>query len=507
MAGVVPFSQQANGVVYLGNEGALNSFVDLEVLYPTNATGAEVFGTFSPQVRGTVDLNPALTAGTPLADLYSGQGLALGSIRISDGTNQSIIDLSSAATIGDIADLIEANPPAGRTLTVQVTATGLTVDIDDAGGGNLTINEVTTGTTAADLQILNALGSGTTPIVGGDLDPRLRLTTQLSDLQTALPLDLASGLQIMSGGTAHVIDTSAVQTVEDLLNAINLSPGGALAQIDPATNRLLIRSRLSGADFAIGENGGTLAMQLGIRSLTVDTLLSELNYGRGVGQAAGTDFRIRRKDGVELQIDIASAVTIGDVLDLINTHPSNLDPNRVDARLALFGNGIELFDANVAGAGTLEVLHEFGSDAAWDLGLVPVGADSALAVASAGGDTLTGRDPNPLEVAGAFNALLRLHDALTNFDHNKLERAFALLDKSFDRVNFARGEIGARGRTLETIDTQLEDEDVLLKSNLADEIEADLPTVIAQLASRQAAYEASLRLTAQIFSMSLFDFL
>ena len=60
-----------------------------------------------------MDLNPALTDDTPISRAEGGRGLSLGSIQISDGTNKSIIDLSSAATIGDVVRLIEANPPDG----------------------------------------------------------------------------------------------------------------------------------------------------------------------------------------------------------------------------------------------------------------------------------------------------------------------------------------------------------------------------------------------------------
>jgi flagellar hook-associated protein 3 FlgL len=504
-----PFSWDGEGVVYRGNEGSLSSFVDLELPYETNASGAAVFGTFSSEVRGTVDLDPVLTANTPLSALFGGQGVQLGSLRLSDGTTQSIVDLSSAATLGDVADLLMANPPAGRTITATVTATGLTVDIDDGGGGNFTINEVTGGTTAADLQILNTTGTGTLPIVGGDLNPRLRLTTLLSDvLPSGPPLDLAAGLQIVNGGQTHVIDTSAAQTIEDLLLAINESPANAVAEIAPSGDRLVVRSRLSGSDFSIGENGGTLAAQLGIRSLSIDTPLADLNYGRGVSDFAGIDFTIRRKDGVDIDIDIATAVTIGDVLDLINNHPLNLNPlNRVDARLVASGNGIELFDGNTGAPGTMQVTRTFGAEAAWDLGLIPVNTESALAVTSGSGDTLTGSDPNAQEVSGVFNSLLRMHDALENFDLNKLERAFALLDADFDRINMARGEVGSRNRTIETIQSQLDDEEVLLKSNLSDQIDTDLAEAVANLASRQAALQASLQLAAQIFQVSLLDYL
>jgi flagellar hook-associated protein 3 FlgL len=504
-----PFIYDGTRIVYQGDEGALESFVDVNLAYATNATGAEVFGAYSAEVRGAVDLNPALTPDTPLADLFGGRGVSLGSVVLGDGTNKSTVDLSSAATIGDVAELLAANPPAGRTITATVTATGLTIDIDDAGGGNLSIKEVPDGNTAQQLRIHSPLGSGVSPVVGGDLNPRLRLTTRLADLQSAgPPFDFASGVQITNAGQTYAIDTSTATTIEDLLNAFNGSPANVLAQIDESGERLLIRSRLSGADFSIGENGGTTAAQLGIRSLTADTTLASLNHGRGVSERTGTDFSIVRKDGVQLDIDIAGAATVGDIIDLINNHPGNLAPGtQVVARLAAGGNGIELFDGNVAGAGTLQVLRTFGSNAAWDLGLVPVHSQSATATTSALGDTLTASDANPLEVSGAFNSLLRLHDALENFDRGGIERAIALLDEDFDRVNFARGEIGSRGRTLESIQSHLEDEEILLKANLADEIEVDLTQAISDLAARQAAYQASLNLAANLFQLSLFNFL
>ena len=68
-------------------------------------------------------------------------------------------------------------------------------------------------------------------------------------------------------------------------------------------------------------------------------------------------------------------------------------------------------------------------------------------------------------------------------------------------------EIGARGRSMETLHTRLEDEEVRLEATLAEEIETDLAGAISDLAARQAALEASLRLAAQTFSLSLIDFL
>lgn len=503
-----PYRATMQGILYDGNERGLPTLADLDLPVATGASGTVVFGGLSASVQGTVDLNPALTPDTPIAALRGGQGLTLGSIRIGDGTFSRVIDLSTAATVGDVARLIEAHPPHGRTVTVTIGPSGLTVDLDDAGGGNLTIKEVAGGTTAADLGILNELGTGTGPIVGGDLDPALRPATRLADLQTAQPLDLSAGLRITQGDENFHVDVSTAVTVEDLLRAIERSGAQVVAAISPDGRGLSVRSRLSGVDFAIGENGGTTATQLGLRSLTEQTRLADLNYGRGVATTPGPDLVIHRKDGVELAIDLSTAVTIGDVLELINNDPANQDPGtRVLARLAAVGNGLELVDANTAGGDTLSIRRTAGSSAAIDLGLIPPGADSATATTGSGGDILRGLDPHPQEVPGLFNALLRLHAALVAFDRAKIERAIHLLDEGLDQLHFARAELGARNQMLTTLSAQLEDQTVQLRSDLSQVLDTDLAQAISELAARQAAYDASLKLAAQVFRNSLLDYL
>ena len=94
--------------------------------------------------------------------------------------------------------------------------------------------------------------------------------------------DQTSGLQVTNGGQTYTIDLSAAKSVQDVINAINGSPASLLAAINPSGTGITVRSRLSGADFSIGENGGQTATQLGIRTLTGSSLLTSLNHGVGV---------------------------------------------------------------------------------------------------------------------------------------------------------------------------------------------------------------------------------
>ena len=166
---VQPFTYDGGFVQYNGNESPLNSYSDLDQLFATNVNGNNVFGTLSTGVQGTTNLAPVLTASTQLSDLHGGQGIAKGSIAISNGTATSIIDLSGAQTVGDVVQLIEASPPTGSQVNVSITSTGLNVSLA-GGSGNLSIQEVGNGSTASDLGILQTTGSGPGPIVGSDIE-------------------------------------------------------------------------------------------------------------------------------------------------------------------------------------------------------------------------------------------------------------------------------------------------------------------------------------------------
>jgi flagellar hook-associated protein 3 FlgL len=358
----------SNLVRYLGDEGKLSSYSDIDALFYTNYHGSEVFGAISQPVLGTADLNPILTSNTRLADLRAGQGITRGSLAISDGSTTSIIDLSSAKTIGDVAALIGAGAGA-ITLSVAVTPTGLRIDGTPAAP--LTIREVAGGTTARELGIYTTTPTDT--IVGSDLDPILRLTTPLADILGGA-FDKQSGLQILNGGETHVLSFADAETVEDVLNTLNASDAGVLAEINQDATGINVRSRLSGADFAIGENGGTTATQLGLRTFTTQTRLDDLNFGRGVEDCPGTDFTITRSDGGAIDVDVSGLETIGEVLDQINT----LSGGTLQARLAAYGNGIELVD-QTSGSGTLTVSRVFPSTAATGLGLIPQGQESSSA--------------------------------------------------------------------------------------------------------------------------------
>jgi flagellin-like hook-associated protein FlgL len=174
-----PLAKLEAGIAYRGNENSLPAYSDVDQLFSAGVTGDRVFGLLSQTVRGSADLNPVVTWNTRLAELNGGQGVRIGSVSLTDGTSTSVVNIAGAATIGDVARLLEANPPLGRVVTARVTSRGLEVSLD---AGNLSIGEVGNGSTAAELGIKRINGSDPGPIVGSDLNPQVTLLTRLDDV-------------------------------------------------------------------------------------------------------------------------------------------------------------------------------------------------------------------------------------------------------------------------------------------------------------------------------------
>ena len=472
LTATTPGTDLNNVQVRVVNAGAIgnNAQVTYDAVSKTLTIGVDVTGLTQVQrVITKINAEGTFTAAYDASNPSEGGYLATATILNSDIG----VVTGNTSNSGGNANTIFVNIQPGATTANQVVA-ALQGNAQVAAQFDVSLDESDTSSPAfAGVGFVDAAASG------------------LSSGGTGTSLDQASGMRIVSGGQTYVIDLSTAETMEDVLNAINTSGAGVLAQINAAGTGINVRARVSGRDFSIGENGGTTATQLGIRSISLTTPLSQLNHGRGVSQATGDDFTITRADGTSFAVDLGSALTVGDVLDLINNNAANLNPaNQVTARLAAQGNGIELVDSSL-GAGQIQVQATFGSNAAVELGLVASGQTAATGT----GGVLTGSEINPQEVEGLFNTLLRLSSALESNNQQDIERAMGLLDLDFDRINFTRAEIGFRGRNLDALKSRIDDETNQIKGSLSQEIDTDYAAAISSLTARQAALEASLRLS------------
>jgi flagellar hook-associated protein 3 FlgL len=206
---------QANGTglgaVYSGNSDTLEVEVGATLTIPITRPGPEVFGT---------DMNPALNLNTELIDLNGGTGVALGSFNITDRAgNTDVVNIGGAVTVNDVIGLING---AATNITASINADQTGLQLTDSSGlilQSLTVTEAG-GTTAQDLGILSVNDGD---IVGSDLNPVLRTTTLISDLDGGNGLTLGQ-IDIVNGALSGTVDLSGAVTVQDVLDAINNFP-------------------------------------------------------------------------------------------------------------------------------------------------------------------------------------------------------------------------------------------------------------------------------------------
>lgn len=506
-------------VRFKGNDASLLTIANDGEYVAHNVTGQRAFGLISDGIVSNTNLSPTAVENTRLTDLNQGRGISSGAIVISDGIEKVTVDLAGSDTLSDVLQrLNDSAPIGGREIQATLQNGLLEIDFADGSPGNIRITESSTGTTAADLGILANSPGVATPKIGNALTPILRPTTLLSQLNGGIGFAPTDSLRIQQNGRSYEIAVGNATTIEDLNNKINASGARVLAEITPDGRSYRIRSIESGSNFSIGEGSGGLASQLGLRTFDSQTRLDQLNFNQGVTLADGPDLRITRNDGSEFLVDLNGSITVQDVLDRINNHSANQNSaTRINATLNAAGTGIAFQSAEyvvdplgpplTTTPGPITVQNAGGSQAAWDLGLIPKGSTSATASTLAGQYTLTGTDPNPQEVKGVFNTLVRLREAIQNKDSVAIGRAVELADLDLQRLSLTRGSLGVQQQRIDNLKELQELTRIELKADESRNLDTDLAQAITDLTARQAAYEASLRLLSNSSQLTLFNYL
>jgi flagellin-like hook-associated protein FlgL len=368
------------------------------------------------------------------------------------------------------------------------------MNLTGGAGDNITVVEVGGGSTASDLGILTPTPGGAgTPVNGADVRPRVTEFTPLAALNGGAGIS-AAGLKITNGEQTATVAVPVGGTVGDLLNAINSSGTGVEARIDQSGTGIDMLNPIQGIKMSVGENGGTTAADLGIRTMSPSTPLVELNNFKGVRSIDGNDFTITRTDGSTFGVDVTGLNTIQDVINAINAADGGAG---VTASFATTGNGIVLTDT-VGGAGQMAVTPVDGADTAADLGIAGIAPV---------GNVITGTDVAAPEVDGIFSTLSKLRDALHNNDQQAITAAGELLTNDHSRVVRLRGQTGARVQELEARQGRLEDQNVATKSLLSSLEDTDFTEAIARFQTLQNSLQATMQTTGQILNLSLLDFL
>lgn len=223
------------------------------------------------------------------------------------------------------------------------------------------------------------VGAGTITVEQGGGD--LTQSTPLSALKGATGDGVRRGQFRLTdkSGRSAVIDISSAVTLDDVVKKINTAVDVSVrATITGDGLKLTDLSGGTGNLVAQDVGGGTAAADLGINksvataTMTGDavnglgrnTLLSQLNDGRGVRTAASADFRVTFGDSSTVDVDLSSARTVGDAIDAIN----NAATGKLRAEVGSDGHSLKLTDLTGSG-GNFTVSALNGSKAATDLGI------------------------------------------------------------------------------------------------------------------------------------------
>lgn len=244
--------------------------------------------------------------------------------------------------------------------------------------------------------------SDTTPI-GTDTTITLSRGGKLDD--SKLLEELNNGLGVQRGsiritdrdGQTEVIDLTRTLNIQDVVDEINGSATSIVASIED--DHLVLTDTSSGlGTLKVTEvSGGKTAADLGIlqsaagSTLTGDSVyrvtsdfnLSQINDGNGITTVSGSeDFQITASDASTFNVDLDSAQTIGDVVDLVNNNASN--GGKVTAAITSDGK-LTLTDNTGGVATTFEVTALNDSLAARELGIQTTGLGGTITGTLSGG--------------------------------------------------------------------------------------------------------------------------
>lgn len=493
-----PFVDALGGVAYLGDIGYLLTRVASAQASAINMPGNQVFGALSAQIATDVNLTPILRENARLDSLNGAteSGILLGTLVFNepDGAGVFLADLSSADTIGDLADKInQSAQEAGSSLEASVGDVGLVIE----PGSAVTISDRSGGGIVASVGLLQTELT-TEKIEGADLGPRITRLTPVGDLAGGEGIDLESGLVITNGGRTATIDLSRAETVQDVINTMNSAGVFVTARISEDGTRIDVFNQVSGTSLTIGENGGTTATDLGIRTFNVATPLSDLNFGVGVtGVEGADDFQIVARDGSTVDVNIDGAMTVGDVITAINDAAQDASVS-IEAKFTETNNGIRITDST-SGSGNLSVGLLNVSPAAVQLGINKIVTDPDA--------DLIGDDVNPTRTDGVIGALIDLENALRNDDTQGITAAAGRLDQLRKDLVRQQGVIGARSQAMGQRRRQLEDAVALTTMFLSEIQDLDYAAAITKLQQSLVQFQASLQVGSTLLNLSIMDFL
>ncbi len=305
------------------------------------------------------------------------------SVTLRDGTTADL-DLTGLDTLGEVIDAINNNADLAGGLTASYNADldGLVLTDSTGGSGNLIVQDAGDSTAATDLGIAtDGAGVASATIDGQRLISGLK-DTLVGNLSAGDGVDLSgASIDITDrSGTTDTVSLDGLETLGEVIDAINASSASVTASFNDARNGLVLTDTSGGSgSLVVANNTGTAADDLG---LTIDSAVDTADGGSLGRQVVSTatrledfnsgvdiaDIKITDSSGststIQIQRTDDDAQTLGDVIDRINASAVG-----VEARLNDTGDGLLITDT-ADGDGVLTIEEVGNNTTAADLGLL-----------------------------------------------------------------------------------------------------------------------------------------
>ncbi len=318
-----------------------------------------------------------------LDSLNGGAGVQRGRIRITDRSGASeTIDLRFAHTVDDVIEAINNSEVTNVMAFAEGDALRL-VDLTGQTAGNLSVQEVGLGTTAADLG-LDGINVAASEATGQDI-LRLYDNLRLNRLNDNNGLSLRDELPELDvtfrdGSSLQVdLQPAELRDVGDLVDALNaVDPAKLQARISADGERIELQDLTAGGgSFSVASSvGSSLAEDLGVagsdpsglisgRRLLAGlktSLLSSFAGGQGLGNLG--QISLTDRTGAAATVDLAGAETLTDVINALNSSGLAITASVNSAR-----NGLVLKDTSGAIASNLIIANADATNTADQLGI------------------------------------------------------------------------------------------------------------------------------------------
>ena len=379
-----------------------HQFLSGSIADPESSLGS---GTFALRFGGHVD------KGASLSDLNGGTGFKAGSIKITDRDGESgVIDLRGAQTIDDVIAAI--NNSSDIDVTASVSGDQFVLTDSTGGVGNLRVQEISGGTTAASLG-LSGINVASDTATGADVFDLSR-DTKLSSLNDGIGIYSTDSTEdlvevddlkfTLRDGTVGGVDLTGATTLGDVIDRINddehltgkitasISLDGTRLEITDTTGSTAQNLKIENG--VLGEAADDLGISFDSDSSTVnklsgarrlvgglqDTLVDSLKGGAGFDLG---NIDIADRNGATATVDLSSAETINEVVDLINGSVVGVSARVNDSR-----NGFIIEDTS-GGSGNLVIADNGATTTATDLGIVIDAAQDSINTGSLGRRTVS----------------------------------------------------------------------------------------------------------------------